>query len=244
MFSLYKKQSDRPDLVIGVPRSFMLTEPETCHANFANIDGKTLDQAFRDLDICQQSQSVCLLLKHIDEVVAKDDLPIDLWVHGGDNRVYYCNKRFTARYGYCTGWKCHSSVMGNQDTCNCCKPRKALSDGKTRTCKLCRRFNLGYDIYVLHHPVHDTRGKTYTVTTSLQLENKDEVRRVLSREGQWSGKRTALFTCCSECNRVRVDTEKWIEVNPYFLQIFSGRISHGICRPCIKKLYPYLDISD
>lgn len=43
---------------------------------------------------------------------------------------------------------------------------------------------------------------------------------------------------CSSCKKIKIDKDKWMEIDESFEKSFPMEISHSICKPCIKILYP------
>ncbi len=43
---------------------------------------------------------------------------------------------------------------------------------------------------------------------------------------------------CANCKKVRIDEGYWKEVEEYIRDNFNVSVSHGICPPCARKLYP------
>ena len=51
-------------------------------------------------------------------------------------------------------------------------------------------------------------------------------------------KSSQVIVQCASCKKIRNDNGKWVDP-PELLEILMGSyISHGICKPCAKKLYP------
>jgi len=55
-----------------------------------------------------------------------------------------------------------------------------------------------------------------------------------------------ILPMCANCHSIRDDTGvetgtgPWIDISQYITKNFGSRVSHGICHPCIEKLYPDL----
>ncbi|MGR3179454.1 MAG: response regulator, partial [Candidatus Anammoxibacter sp.] len=47
-----------------------------------------------------------------------------------------------------------------------------------------------------------------------------------------------LLPICANCKKIRNDTGYWEEIETYFSVHSDVEFTHGICEPCIKKLYP------
>jgi hypothetical protein len=67
------------------------------------------------------------------------------------------------------------------------------------------------------------------------LSDKDlnVARRAVARIAKSKG----LVTVCASCKRIR-DQRGWTNIHVSCEEHFGARFSHGICPPCMRKLYP------
>lgn len=49
-----------------------------------------------------------------------------------------------------------------------------------------------------------------------------------------------LIPICASCNKIRDDEGYWSRIEDYISQHSEAELTHGLCPPCIKKLYPDL----
>ena len=49
---------------------------------------------------------------------------------------------------------------------------------------------------------------------------------------------TGLLPICSSCKKIRNDAGYWDEIEKYIVEHSEADFTHGICRDCIKELYP------
>lgn len=47
-----------------------------------------------------------------------------------------------------------------------------------------------------------------------------------------------LIPICASCKKIRNDGGFWQQLEEYMGEHFEAEFSHGLCQPCIKKLYP------
>ena len=47
-----------------------------------------------------------------------------------------------------------------------------------------------------------------------------------------------LIPICASCNKIRNDGGFWQQIEEYIGEHSEAEFSHGICQPCLKKLYP------
>lgn len=50
--------------------------------------------------------------------------------------------------------------------------------------------------------------------------------------------RQLLIPICAECRRVRTPDDRWRELAEYVRETWGADFTHGLCRPCMKALYP------
>jgi hypothetical protein len=53
---------------------------------------------------------------------------------------------------------------------------------------------------------------------------------------------TGLLPICSHCKKIRDDKGYWNQIEVYIDQHSEAKFSHGICKECVKKYYPALDL--
>jgi hypothetical protein len=63
-----------------------------------------------------------------------------------------------------------------------------------------------------------------------------ELQAALSKVKQLSG----LLPICASCKRIRDDRGYWNRIEEYIMNHSEADFSHGLCPPCIEKLYPDL----
>jgi len=49
---------------------------------------------------------------------------------------------------------------------------------------------------------------------------------------------SGMLPICSSCKRIRDDTGYWNQIETYIHQNSDARLSHGLCPPCAKQLFP------
>jgi len=47
-----------------------------------------------------------------------------------------------------------------------------------------------------------------------------------------------LIPICASCKKIRNDGGFWQQLEEYLGEHSEAEFSHGLCQPCIKKLYP------
>lgn len=65
-------------------------------------------------------------------------------------------------------------------------------------------------------------------------QSNDELQRALSEVKVLRG----LVPICASCKKIRNDQGFWQQLEEYIQQHSEAEFSHGLCSPCIKKLYP------
>lgn len=53
---------------------------------------------------------------------------------------------------------------------------------------------------------------------------------------------SGLLPICSSCNKIRDDNGYWNQIEAFIQEHSEAKFSHSICKECVKKLYPDLDI--
>jgi response regulator RpfG family c-di-GMP phosphodiesterase len=64
--------------------------------------------------------------------------------------------------------------------------------------------------------------------------SNDELQRALKEVKVLRG----LIPICASCKKIRNDGGFWQQLEEYLGQHSEAEFSHGLCKPCIKKLYP------
>lgn len=64
--------------------------------------------------------------------------------------------------------------------------------------------------------------------------SNDELQRALSEVKVLRG----LIPICASCKKIRNDGGFWQQLEEYLSEHSEAEFSHGLCQPCIKKLYP------
>ena len=87
------------------------------------------------------------------------------------------------------------------------------------------------------------------VTSALTLKNEMDTRKnrefELSRSNEELQKALrevkvlrGLIPICASCKKIRNDGGFWQQLEEYLCEHSEAEFSHGLCQPCIKKLYP------
>lgn len=66
------------------------------------------------------------------------------------------------------------------------------------------------------------------------LRSNDELQRALKEVKVLRG----LIPICASCKKIRNDGGFWQQLEDYLSEHSGVEFSHGLCQPCIKKLYP------
>lgn len=53
---------------------------------------------------------------------------------------------------------------------------------------------------------------------------------------------SGLLPICSSCKKIRDDKGYWNQIEDFIQEHSEAKFSHGICKECVKELYPDLDI--
>lgn len=64
-------------------------------------------------------------------------------------------------------------------------------------------------------------------TEELKRRNEEELRRA-----------EALIPVCFGCKRIRDDQGYWKAVDAYLTEHAGRKVTHGLCKPCVDRLYP------
>ncbi|MFT5729331.1 MAG: hypothetical protein ACI8PB_003496 [Desulforhopalus sp.] len=171
------------------------------------------------------------------------DLPICLWAHDENHRVFYGNKLFMEKFGKCCKQPCHRCLMGEGKQCDCCQTRNTATQNELQKCHLCKRKENGYDINVYHTSMKNRYGKRIFLKTSFHVDDAKAVLDGFYARHNRKASKKLLLTICSGCHRIKGAGEKWVNIDERVLSFFDGKLSHGICRECIDILYPNLKIS-
>ena len=87
------------------------------------------------------------------------------------------------------------------------------------------------------------------VNSALMLKKEMDCRKARERELQRSNAELqqalrevkvlkGLVPICASCKKIRNDQGFWQQLEEYLQQHSEAEFSHGLCTPCIKKLYP------
>ena len=71
-------------------------------------------------------------------------------------------------------------------------------------------------------------------------KEKEKAEKALEKVKKLSG----LLPICSHCKKIRDDKGYWNRIETYIQKHSEAEFSHSICKACVKKLYPELDIFD
>jgi CheY-like chemotaxis protein len=66
------------------------------------------------------------------------------------------------------------------------------------------------------------------------LRKNDELQRALQEVKVLRG----LIPICASCKNIRNDSGFWQQLEDYLREHSEAEFSHGLCQPCVKKLYP------
>ncbi|MDC7224452.1 MAG: hypothetical protein PQJ60_11980, partial [Spirochaetales bacterium] len=69
------------------------------------------------------------------------------------------------------------------------------------------------------------------------LQRTEELQKALDEVKTLSG----YLPVCASCKRVRDKDGNWIDLEDYIEAHSEAEISHGLCRDCIKEIYPEID---
>ena len=64
--------------------------------------------------------------------------------------------------------------------------------------------------------------------------SNDELQRALKEVKVLRG----LIPICASCKKIRNDGGFWQQLEEYLCDHSEAEFSHGLCQPCVKKLYP------
>lgn len=53
---------------------------------------------------------------------------------------------------------------------------------------------------------------------------------------------SGLLPICSSCKKIRDDKGYWNQIEDFIQKHSEAKFSHGICKECVKELYPDLDV--
>ncbi len=87
------------------------------------------------------------------------------------------------------------------------------------------------------------------VSSALTLKQEMDCRKIRERELQRSNEELqqalrevkvlrGLIPICASCKKIRNDGGFWQQLEEYLGEHSEAEFSHGLCQPCIKKLYP------
>ena len=65
-------------------------------------------------------------------------------------------------------------------------------------------------------------------------DHNDDLQRALKEVKVLRG----LIPICASCKKIRNDGGFWQQLEEYLCDHSEAEFSHGLCQPCVKKLYP------
>ena len=83
-------------------------------------------------------------------------------------------------------------------------------------------------------------GLALLILGGQRLQRQIDARRRAEAEVQTL---TGLLPICASCKKIREDGE-WIQVDQYVAEHSEAEFTHGLCPPCVAKLYPENDDED
>lgn len=175
----------------------------------------------------------------LDKIIAKvDDLAVHLWIHDKQHTIVYGNSFFLNNVANCIQQSCYQRLMGRKKVCSCCMSQKCIAGNTTQRCTLCKRNYLGYDINIVHAPVHNADGDRFVIKASYYLEESNDLAKRI--EQKIADNEPIFLIMCSVCNRIKDKSSSWVSINTIPVDSLNIRISHGICPECTHTLYPGL----
>ncbi|HEU4682980.1 MAG TPA: response regulator [Nitrospira sp.] len=148
-------------------------------------------------------------------------------------------------------------LMPEQDgveTCRQIKHREHLRDipiimvtAKNDLANLQAAFAAGANDYI-NKPVQGVELLA-RVSSALALKHETDRRKAREQELQRSNEELqralrevkvlrGLIPICASCKKIRNDGGFWQQLEEYLSEHSEAEFSHGLCQPCIKKLYP------
>ncbi len=148
-------------------------------------------------------------------------------------------------------------LMPDQDGVETCKQIKACAHlrdipiimvtAKNDLTNLQAAFAAGANDYI-NKPVQ-TVDLLARVSSALRLKQEMDCRKTRELELQRSNEELqralkevkvlrGLIPICASCKKIRNDGGFWQQLEEYLGEHSEAEFSHGLCQPCIKKLYP------
>jgi DNA-binding response OmpR family regulator len=148
-------------------------------------------------------------------------------------------------------------LMPDQDgveTCRQIKSRDHLRDipvimvtAKNDLSNLKAAFEAGANDYI-NKPVQSV-DLLARVSSALRLKHEMDCRKAREQELRQSTENLqralrevkvlrGLIPICASCKKIRNDGGFWQQLEEYLSEHSEAEFSHGLCQPCIKKLYP------
>ena len=91
------------------------------------------------------------------------------------------------------------------------------------------RENKAYDICLLVSGSPMQYGeKDYVILAMEDITELTELRKIVS--------------VCSHCHKIKDDSGGWYRFEDYFAKYLNLRFSHGVCKECMKKEYPEMEL--
>lgn len=140
------------------------------------------------------------------------------------------------------------------DACRLIKQRDHLRDipiimvtAKNGPDDLSEAFSAGAMDYI-SKPVNSVELLA-RVTSALTLKREMDCRKAREAELRRSNEELqralkevkvlrGLIPICASCKNIRTDDGLWTRIEEYLSEHAEVQFSHGLCQPCIKKLYP------
>ncbi|CCK78702.1 PAS domain-containing protein [Desulfobacula toluolica] len=92
-------------------------------------------------------------------------------------------------------------------------------------------------------PIKDENGTTVAgIVSWLDITDYKEKQIELQKTKDEIKTLKGLIPICSSCKKIRDDKGNWSQIEEYIRRHSEAEFSHGICKECIVKLYPDLDI--
>lgn len=167
-----------------------------------------------------------------------DELPVHLWIHDENNKIFYANQGFIRKFGPCLAKSCYKALQGRGEICSCCKSTAAYKSRSPEKCAICRRCNNGYDVSVTHTPVTNVFGENFILKSSFFINNISTLENKNKRVKDSINEKFVVV--CSGCKKAKINRENWTAIDHQTIANFNVPISHGLCQECVKILYPDL----
>jgi nitrate/nitrite-specific signal transduction histidine kinase len=96
---------------------------------------------------------------------------------------------------------------------------------------------LGAEGWFLFRPLLRSLGASYGALDEAHRETQRELEARLEAERERDALR-GLLPICSGCKKIRDEHGAWQHIEKYIEERSEARFSHGLCRECIRRLYP------